>query len=467
MKIQWLNPLLAVFLIAVSLWLSGCATPPAPEWKPLDVSTLAQPLTLEQCLQLARQNDIQVIQWKARFDMAHAELIIAKALPNPSFGPSWDDVGLRDEEGKSIASLTYGVSYPIFFWWSRPQKIAVAKANRRAEAEKVRSEQRQLAIEVASAYFTLVADQRKEKLLEHLLQLTGESMRLVQKKRELKMASDYEVERVRAEQLQAQSDLLEAGSQLRSDQLAFAFALGADRPFFPTVVDCGDTYTQLLKDAIANETLPNGLMEIALQADPGWAEKKAAVKAAENQLQLEYRRAIPLADTTGSAGPKDAPEGSGSAFSLEIPIPLLDWNRGAIRKAKAELRTAQAEQEKARRTVVAVVSQAWERCHASTIQWNQYTKSITELAEKNEQAASKLFAAGQIEYGESLIAQRDNKQAQLSALTVWRETSTAAWILSCALGQHDPPVDNVTSGQAAGVFVAPTPSQITRESNSR
>jgi outer membrane protein TolC len=63
------------------------------------------------------------------------------------------------------------------------------------------------------------------------------------------------------------------------------------------------------------------------------------------------------------------------------------------------------------------------------------------LAEKNEQAAIKLFAAGQIEYNELLIAQRDNKQAQMSALSIWRDTSTAAWMLSCALGQHDPPVE--------------------------
>jgi cobalt-zinc-cadmium efflux system outer membrane protein len=439
MKIQWFNPLLAVFLGTVGVWLSGCATPPAPKWKPLDVSTLAQPLTLEQCLELAMQNDIQVVQWKARFDIAHAELISAKTLPNPSFSPSWDDVGLHDDAGKNIASLTYGVSYPIFFWLPKAQKIAVAKANRQAEIEKIRSEQRQLAIEVATAYFGLVADQRKEKIVEHLLQIADESMRLAQKKKELGMVSDYEVQRVRAEQLQAESDLLETRSQLRLDRLVFAFALGADRPFFPTVEDCGDTYTQFMKDSILKETLPDSIIENALQADPGWADKKARTIGAENQLQMEYRLAMPLTGTNGSLGPKDAPEGWGSVFSLEIPIPLFDRNGGAILKAEAELRTARAEEEKARRTAVAVVSQAWERYHASAIQWNRYTQSITELAQKNEQSAFKLFAAGQIEYGELLIAQRDNRQAKLTALTIWRDTSAAAWVLSCALGQHDSP----------------------------
>jgi len=443
MKIQWFSPLLKVFLVAVSVWLSGCAAPApsAPEWKPLDVSNLTGPLTLEQCLQLAQQNDMQVVQWKARFEIAEAELITAKTLPNPVFGPSWDDVGLKDDAGTSISSLTYGVSYPIFFWWPRDKKIAVAKANRQVEMERILSEKRQLVVEVASAYFNLVADQRREDLAEHLLQIAGESTRLIQKKRELQMASDYEAERVRAEQLQVESQLREARNQLRLDQLVFAFALGADRPFFPAVEDCGDTYIQSIKDVILGETMPPSLIEDALQADPGWREKKAAVKAAEEQLQVEYRLAFPLTDASGSFGPKDAPEGTGSAFSFEFPIPLFDRNRGGIRKAQAELQTAQAEEEKARRTAVAVVAQSWEQYRSLAIQWSEYTALITELAQKNEQAASKLFAAGQIEYNELLLAQRDNRQSQMDALNVWRDTSTAAWVLSCALGQHDSPAD--------------------------
>lgn len=445
MKIRLVNSLLLIFSMAAGIWLSGCAadSTATPEWKPLDVSKLGEPLTLEQCLELIRQNDIHLAQWKARLDMAHAELISAKTIPNPTFGPSWDDMGLRDEEGESISNLTYGFSYPIFFWLPRNKEIAAAKAHSQAEMEGVLSEQRQLTIEVASAYFGLVADQRKIKLSENLLQLTGESMRLVSKQKELQIASDYDLERVQVEQLKAESDLLEASNQLRLDQLSFAFALGADRPFYPDVTDCNDDFIQSLKSLISNEEIPASVIETALQANPDWREKKAALVAAENQLLAENRKAIPLADTAASAGPKDAPEGWGSAFSFEIPIPLFNWNRGGISRAKAELTAAQAEEEKARRGAIAVVTQAWERYRSLAIQWNQYTKSITELAQKNEQAASRLFEEGQIEYEDFLIAQRDNKQAQLDALNIWLDTSSAAWILSCVLGQRDHSVDAI------------------------
>jgi outer membrane protein, heavy metal efflux system len=444
MKIQGLNLLLLIFLAITGVWSTGCATsaPPSPQWKLLEASTLTEPLTIERCLQLAWVNDIQAAQWKARLDIAHAELIDTKALPNPSFGITWDDIGLHDDEGANVLSTEYGFSYPLFFWVARDKKIAAAKANSQVEVEKVLSEQRQLTVEIASAYLGLVADQRREKLIEHLLQLTDESMRLISKQKELQMVSNYELDRVRAEQLKIQSDLLDAHSQLRLDQLAFAFAIGVDKPCYPVVEDCNDIFIQSLSSVVSDQNIPESVIQNALQADPGWREKKAAVIAASNRLQVEKSNTFPLADDASvSGGPKDTPEGWGSMFSFEIPIPIFNRNKGGIRRAQAELTIAQVEEEKARRDAIAVVAQAWERYRTLSIRWNQYTKALNELAQKNELAASKLFAAGQIEYDEFLIAQRDNKQAQLDSLNTWLDTSTAAWRLSCVLGQHDLPED--------------------------
>jgi cobalt-zinc-cadmium efflux system outer membrane protein len=436
---HFVSLLLCAFFIII---LSGCVSQStsSPQWKPLDTSKLSEPLTLEKCLELAHDNDVQLAQWKARLTAAHAELISAKTIPNPTFGPSWDDIGLKDSEGTNIGNVIYGFSYPIFFWLPREKEIAAAKAHSNAEAEAVLSEQRQLAVEIASAYFGLVADQRKIKLSENLLQVANESMRLVSKQKELQIASDYDIERIKAEQLKSQSDLLNAVNQLRLDQLSFAFALGADRPFYPDVVDCNDDFIRdlsLVTKDLNDVNIPDSIIEAALQASPDWKEKKAALLAAENQLQAEYRKVIPLAETAASAGPKDAAEGWGSAYTIEVPIPLFDWNQGGVSRAKAELAAAQAEEEKARRDAIALVSQAWWKYRSLSAQWTKYISSLNELAQKNERSASRLFEAGQIGYADYLLAQRDSKQAQLDSLDTWQETSSAAWSLSCILGQND------------------------------
>ena len=425
-----------VFLLIIAFGVSSCSTtPPAPpHWKPLESVSLENPLTLEQCLKLARENDIVSMQWKARYDAAHADLQKAKTLPNPTLGLAWDDVGVSDDTGKSLSSLTYGFSYPILFWWPREKKIAVAEANRLAEEATQRLEQRTLANEIATAYFGLVGDQRKVALSGEIIKIADESIRLVLKKKELKISSDYDIQQIRTEHIKAESDVADAIATLRQDQLAFAFALGADKPMFPKVVDCTDVCTVFVVD-VSSETIPDSILATALQSDPNWVQKKALTKAAESQLALEQMMAFPLSDLMGSAGPKKDQEGWARMSGLDIPIPLFDRNQGGIKRAEAELKTAQAEEENARRSAVAAISETWERYRAAMQKWNTYSKLLTSFAEKNEAAARKFFDAGQIGYTELLLAQKEYKQAQLDEIKDWQEVSTAAYVLDCLAGK--------------------------------
>lgn len=423
--------------MVVIAWMAGCATttPPPPKWTPLDTSSLSEPLTLQKCLELAQKNDIRAAQWQARMGTAKAELRQSKMLPNPTFSPSWDDVGLKDDTGVDLSNLTYGFSFPIFFWWPQSKKIEAAKANQMLEEAAIHSEQRQLAIEVAAAYFKLVADQRKVKLAEELLKISNESIRLVQKQNELGLVSDLNVEQARAERIKSESDLADFQSQLRLDQLAFAFALGADRPFYPVFADCGDECLHLPGIAAESESVSEEIVQAAVQSDPGYQEKKAATLYAAAQVHVEKRSAIPLADVAGSAGPKDAPEGTGSAYSLDIPIPIFDQNQAGIQRAESELQKAYADEEQARRDAVAAITQAWEQYRALAKKWNQFSLVLCQTADKNKNAAVKLFDAGRIPYSELLLAERDNQQAQLDAVADWQELSAAAWTLSCFLGK--------------------------------
>jgi len=59
------------------------------------------------------------------------------------------------------------------------------------------------------------------------------------------------------------------------------------------------------------------------------------------------------------------------------------------------------------------------------------------MAEKNEQAAAKLFAAGKIPYSEWLLAQRENKMSLMKVIADWKELCSTAWILSCHLGKQE------------------------------
>ena len=131
---------LPCLVVSAALFLmAGCATPAAPTWKPLRPDDFSQPLTLARSLELARANDVRVMEWQARLDAARAGIISAKAIPNPTVSLTWEDLGLKDETGKSLATRTDAISYPIFFWWPWTKKVAAANAARRAEEEAIRA----------------------------------------------------------------------------------------------------------------------------------------------------------------------------------------------------------------------------------------------------------------------------------------------------------------------------------------
>jgi outer membrane protein, heavy metal efflux system len=434
LRLKYTYSLIFIYLL-LFFWIPGCATsPPAPKWVSLDTSSLDGQLTLEKCLELAKNNQIRVVQWKARLDAAHAELRQSKIIPNPSLGISWEDIGLEDELGKGITSVTYGISYPILFWWSYPEKIKAAKLNQLSEQTAVLSEQRQLEIEIASAYFNIVAGQKKVSLTEDILDNYSELLRLAKKQNQLNEISGLSLEQARLEMLKAESDLQDAQNQLRADQMSFAFALGADRPFYPVLVDCGERYIHpegipLDKNELTEEDLNKGLKN-----DYDYMAKQIAADYAASKLRIEKLNAIPLVDTSGSAGVKKSPEGGSKTYSLDVSIPLFDRNQAGIESAYAELRIAQAEEEKARQDAIAKITTKWEGYRNLAWKWEQYSSSSSKLAEKNSKTAARLYEMGRISYGELLQIQNEHKNSQMEVVDNWFNLCTASWELNLILG---------------------------------
>ncbi|MBI1852759.1 MAG: TolC family protein [Planctomycetes bacterium] len=427
--------------ISLALLLAvGCATPDPPKWTPLESTALSEPLTLERCLDLARRSDVRAAQWQYRLDAARATVTTAGAIPNPTASITWEDVGLHDEERKSLYNRSAIASYPVLSWLTIPKKIDAASARAHAEEEAVRGEERLLAAQVGAAFFELVADQRRVAASRELVESARDFVRLVEKERSLGSRSGLDVERARGERLQAESDLADAEAKRRTDQLAFAFALGSDRPLFPEVVDVEPRPGLFSSNESSPEVPPDDVVASALSADPDWARAKALSDAALAELGVQQRRAIPLADTLVGAGTKREPEGSGAVYTLDLPIPIFDWNGGPIREAEAALQSARTEEEKARRAVVERVCEGWQRAQAAAAKWVRFARPLAETQERNDGAASRLFAAGVIGFAERVQAHRDWKQAQRSAVDSWRDAVIADWVLACALGKNDPPL---------------------------
>lgn len=435
--------LIIAIIFSIELLLGGCATPTPPVWQPLAPSELNHPLSLEECLTLARRNDLQAAQWQARLATARAELTTARTLPNPTFSASWEDLGIKDAAGTSLANSTYGISYPIFFWWTRGKEIAVARRKLHAEEEGVRADQRQLAIDIGTAYFTLVAAGRKARATDDLLREAHAALRLAEESFKLGSVAGHDVALARTEEQQARADLFDARQEAKAQGLALAFALGAARPLAVQVAETtlslplALTQTAITETSSTSEMIPKALLSQALSVDPSSAKARADREAAEAQYQLELRRIVPLSEAQAGAARKNAPEGMGHNLSFDIPIPLFNWNQGGLKKARAELLATRMGEEKARRETIAHLSEAWQAYVAAKQRHEGYSRQIAEARVRLAVDAQDLFAAGQIGYTELLQARREWRQTELSDVDSWRESMIAAWKILCQIGCMD------------------------------
>ncbi|MCX7012460.1 MAG: TolC family protein [Candidatus Sumerlaeota bacterium] len=428
-------------LLLVALLALGCATPKPPRWSPLSDAAVDHPLSLEECLALALRSDVQTETWKAKIAVARAELTTARELPNPTFEATWEDVGLKDPAtGESLMSKTKGLSYPVFFWWTRDREVAAARAALRVEEQGVRAEQRDLILEVGAAYCNLAAAARKIRISEGLLANAQESLRLADETFRIGSASGHDLNLAKTETAQAEAELFDAQNEERIQSLAFAFALGADHPLRIRIRESDVNWTIPVADEDTSASLPAPLAALALEFDPAYAKARAARQAAEASLQLERRKMIPLADAEASAANRKDPSALGKTthnYGFTVPIPLFNWNLGGVRKAKAELLAAQTDEEKARREALSRLSDAWESYRFARERYRRFSQPIVESRARLTKDAEELFGAGQIDYQEFLQTRGEWQQAELAAVDFWRDSMTAAFRLLAETGKYD------------------------------
>jgi len=410
----------SVFLIAAVALGSGCATA-KPKWKPTSAETFSKPVGLQEAVTLAESQDLRVEEWSARNAIAKAAVRQAWTPPNPTLTLGWEDVGLKDAAGKSQTAPSVGVSYPILFWITRPWEISAARHRRQAAEQTILAEKRDLAAEVGTSWYEIAALMRKQRLAEEAVSTSEQDLRFVQRSRELGSASALDVERAEAELLKVEATLADVSSALRTSQLSFAFALGADRPAYPVVEESVDW------EAAA----PNEAKLPAAESSPEVVAAREEAIAAGNDLSVEFARIVPLSDTQAGVSRKNGPDGMSTAYSADVPIPLFDWNQAGIARARAGRILAEIAAERARRDATLRSATAWDQWTTARAKYLQTTIPLQEKSSHLGTAGARLFAEGQIDYSEFMQTRRDATEASTAAVDAWQNARTAEWRLLC------------------------------------
>jgi len=242
-------------------------------------------------------------------------------------------------------------------------KIDAASLTRDATRATYRRDAQGVVYDVATAYYTLLADERTVAVDEELLRENIVSENLVRAQIRAGTVAGADLSTQLATTANARTTLVSAQGTMQNDRVAFATALGlaADTDVLPR------DDTQGLETATPAGPLPAfaTALEIAYAERPDIAEARLTVAADEASLRGARRGLSPSLSFSGSKGLESSNVGGGAirndgAIGVSLTIPVYDQGitHANIASSRASVAIATANAATARLTVAQDVRQA-------------------------------------------------------------------------------------------------------------
>jgi len=242
-------------------------------------------------------------------------------------------------------------------------KIDAASLTRDATLATYRRDAQAVAYNVASAYYTLLADERTVAVDAELLRENIVSENLVRAQIRAGTVAGADLSTQLATTANARTTLVTAQGTLQNDRVAFATDLGL--PADTDVLPRDDT--QGLETATPTSALPAfaSALDIAYAERPDVAEARLTVAADEASLRAARRGLAPSLSFSGAKGIESTNLGGGAirndgslAFDVTIPVYDQGVTRANVASSRATVAIATANAATTRLTVAQDVRQA-------------------------------------------------------------------------------------------------------------
>lgn len=282
-------------------------------------------------LRQSRTSAPRLIESGANVGVANGQVVQARARPNPIIGVEVEDVGVKDSTGLSRSQTTLSASQALELGGKRQARIAASGAELSAAQARQMKVSADFAYDLAIAYATAEAAQKRTQLLESDVGRATEDLRVA---RALVIAGKEADLRA----VQAQVAVTATDADLQASRADLGEALAS----LSILAGASETYTSIEASVLDRADRLGAPSLSTLGASPAVAVAEAERQAAAFRVDVERARATP--DVTLSVGARryDHEDDTGLVVGASVPLPLFDRNRGSVSAASAQLTAANA-----------------------------------------------------------------------------------------------------------------------------
>lgn len=330
-------------------------------------------LSLQDCENQFQKNNLLLLAEQYNISASRAAVIQAKIWEQPYFESDMNlynpgnnqyfDIGENGQKQFTVQQL-------IYLGGKKRNEISLAKNNVALAELQYEQLLRNLILETRKNFYGLYFDSKKYQSIESQLSYLESLITSYTTQTEKGNIALKDLVRLQSLALTLKSDLLEIKKNILENQENLKILTNSEQAIIPVIEDAA--LTEKLNKTI--NYLEPQLQEIALRKNP---EFLSAVQLIRNsELMVKWQKSLSIPDVTLGAN-YDQRSGAFDNqlnFSLGIPLPLWNKNKGAIKAAKAELQQSQALKEQKTIELKAKISSALQ---TFLFQQKQYKQSET------------------------------------------------------------------------------------------
>jgi len=402
---KFINITLAILVLGYALPASGEADPgPAIEDK-------TSVLTLEDCIELALENNPKLVSSSHRAKSAEARAMQEGLLPNPELALEFEEFAGTGEFGDGdVWEATALISQPIELYGKRGKRKDAATKQAELAGWDYESRRLDLILEVKKAFYQALHAQERLARTEDLVGLVEQTHDAVSARVTAGKVSPVELEKSKVELSLAMVELARARAELDSARAALSSLWGSVNPcvFVVSGEFCharpAPCYEDLLELIDRNPDLARGPDEVE------FLEKSVDLEKAEAGSEMEVgfgvRYLAESEDTTYVA-------------ELSLPLAIFDRNQGGIERARLEMAAGKEDVRAAEVEAKLLLFQKQRELSSAYAEVCMLRDGALPGAETAFESVSEGYRAGKFNYLDVLDAERtlfETRESYLKAL---------------------------------------------------